>query len=100
MEVELIPRIVVLDCMDLLGTMEPKMPPFSLFSAIHIIYELGIHVAEILNTEIILALPCCLRSSEIALASAFYQSMRTDLHIVWSKNDVTPVEQMLMAHDG
>ena len=78
------------------------MPSLSLYPAIDIIYELSIYVAEVLSAQIVLALPSRLKSSEIELALAFYQSMRADFHIVWCQSpphDDGNIEQLLMAHD-
>ena len=63
--------------------MESTMPNLSLYSAMDLIYDLSTFVANALDAEIVLALPHRLKSTEIDLALAFYQSMRTDFHITW-----------------
>ena len=64
----MIPRMVVLDCMNLKRTMECTMPSLSLYPAMDLIYELSKYVAEIMNAKIVLAFPSRFKSSEIKLA--------------------------------
>ena len=98
----MIPRIEVFDGMNLKRTMERTIPTIGLYRAMQFIYDLSKFVADILNAEIVLALPHRLQSSEINLALAFYQSTRPDFHVVWClppPGDEGNIEQILMAHD-